>query len=149
MNPRVCSTPLPCYSKQKSLVLIKIPPYHSKTCIYLQSGRTRSDRPLKPNCPLANTDVDKNFPGKCCRKEDCGAFSREECSGGVPHTSRKLQDLFSERVRSILAMRNLWDEREPFLKFQRGWDVDEEIVKARKEVGGRDQLWNERSGWGR
>jgi len=46
-------------------------------------------------------------------------------------------------------MRNLWDEREPFLKFQRGWDVDEEIVKARKEVGGRDQLWNERSGWGR
>lgn len=68
---------------------------------------------------------------------------------GSPPYITEAEDLFSERVRSILAMRNLWDEREPFLKFQRGWDVDEDIVKARKEVGGRDQLWNERSGWGR
>jgi len=31
-----------------------------------------------------------------------------------------------------------------FPGFRRGWDVDEEIVKGRKAVEGRDSWWNEK-----
>lgn len=50
-----------------------------------------------------------------CWKEDRGTLSRAEGSGcGVQEAG----DLFSERVRSALAMKHLWDEREPSLKFK-------------------------------
>jgi len=47
-------------------------------------------------------------------------LEKNVCGGGVPPYITEAEDLFSERVRSVLAMRNLWDEREPFLKIPKG-----------------------------
>ncbi|KAG0640215.1 hypothetical protein HOY80DRAFT_1009130 [Tuber brumale] len=94
--------------------------------------------------PSSSSDVGKKFAGKCWWKEDDDTFSRVEGGGGVPTSIKEAGDLFSGRVRSTLAMRHLWDEREAFLKFQRGWDVDEEILKERKEIEGRDRRWEEK-----
>ncbi|KAG0127949.1 hypothetical protein HOY82DRAFT_623959 [Tuber indicum] len=86
--------------------------------------------------PSSSSDVDKKFAGKCWWKEDDDTFSRVEGGGGVPTSIKEAGDLFSGR--------HLWDEREAFLKFQRGWDVDEEILKERKEIEGRDRRWEEK-----
>ncbi|KAK0638676.1 hypothetical protein B0T16DRAFT_449607 [Cercophora newfieldiana] len=47
----------------------------------------------------------------------------------VPASILEAGELFSKRVRMTRATRQLWDEREKFLKFERGWDgADEDIV---------------------
>ncbi|RPA93398.1 hypothetical protein L873DRAFT_1793684 [Choiromyces venosus 120613-1] len=61
-----------------------------------------------------------------------------EGSGEVLTRIKEAGYLFCGRVGSILAMKQLWDEQEAFLKLQRGWEVDEEILKESKEIKGRD-----------
>ncbi|KAK0719761.1 hypothetical protein B0H67DRAFT_574065 [Lasiosphaeris hirsuta] len=47
----------------------------------------------------------------------------------VPASILEAGELFSKRVRMTRTMRQLWDEREKFLKFERGWDgADDDIV---------------------
>ncbi|KAK3325516.1 protein required for hyphal anastomosis [Apodospora peruviana] len=47
----------------------------------------------------------------------------------VPASILEAGKLFSERVRMTRATRQLWDERERFLKFERGWDgADDDIL---------------------
>ncbi|KAK3373845.1 hypothetical protein B0T24DRAFT_666999 [Lasiosphaeria ovina] len=47
----------------------------------------------------------------------------------VPASILEAGELFSRRVRMPRATRQLWDEREKFLKFERGWDgEDNDIV---------------------
>jgi len=47
----------------------------------------------------------------------------------VPASILEAGELFSKRVRMTRATRQLWDEREKFLKFERGWDgADDDIV---------------------
>lgn len=47
----------------------------------------------------------------------------------VPQSILEAGELFSKRVRMTRATRQLWDERERFLKFERGWDgADEDII---------------------
>jgi len=47
----------------------------------------------------------------------------------VPASILEAGELFSKRVRTTRATRQLWDEREKFLKFERGWDgADDDIV---------------------
>ncbi|KAM7209141.1 required for hyphal anastomosis [Naviculisporaceae sp. PSN 640] len=47
----------------------------------------------------------------------------------VPASILEAGELFSKRVRMTRATRQLWDERERFLKFERGWDgADEDII---------------------
>jgi hypothetical protein len=47
----------------------------------------------------------------------------------VPASILEAGELFSKRVRMPRATRQLWDERERFLKFERGWDgPDDDIV---------------------
>lgn len=49
--------------------------------------------------------------------------------GDVPMSILEAGELFSKRVRMSRALRQLWDERERFLKFERGWDgPDDDIV---------------------
>ncbi|KAG9242309.1 pheromone-dependent cell cycle arrest protein-like protein Far11 [Calycina marina] len=43
----------------------------------------------------------------------------------IPKSILEAGTLFAERMRMTRAMRQLWDERERFLKFERGWGVDE------------------------
>lgn len=47
----------------------------------------------------------------------------------IPKSILEAGDLFAKRMRMTRAMRQLWDERERFLKFERGWDDkdDEDI----------------------
>lgn len=44
----------------------------------------------------------------------------------IPASILEAGELFSTRVRMTRATRQLWDEREGFLKFERGWDGEEE-----------------------
>lgn len=40
----------------------------------------------------------------------------------IPKSILEAGELFANRMRMTRAMRQLWDEREKFLKFERGWD---------------------------
>lgn len=44
----------------------------------------------------------------------------------VPSSILEAGELFSNRVRMTRAARQLWEEREKFLKFERGWDAADE-----------------------
>jgi hypothetical protein len=44
----------------------------------------------------------------------------------IPKSILEAGALFAERMRMTRAMRQLWDEREKFLKFERGWDDESE-----------------------
>ena len=44
----------------------------------------------------------------------------------IPKSILEAGDLFAKRMRMTRAMRQLWDEREKFLKFERGWEDDNE-----------------------
>ncbi|KAL2256768.1 hypothetical protein VTK26DRAFT_1152 [Humicola hyalothermophila] len=47
----------------------------------------------------------------------------------VPASILEAGELFSKRVRMSRAIRQLWAEREEFLKFERGWDgVDDDLI---------------------
>lgn len=46
----------------------------------------------------------------------------------VPASILEAGELFSKRVRMSRATRQLWDEREEFLKFERGYDADYDII---------------------
>ncbi|CAK7223861.1 Factor arrest protein 11 [Sporothrix curviconia] len=46
--------------------------------------------------------------------------------GDVPSSILEAGELFSNRVRMTRATRQLWEEREKFLKFERGWDGNAE-----------------------
>lgn len=48
----------------------------------------------------------------------------------IPKSILEAGELFANRMRMTRAIRQLWDERERFLKFERGWeDKDEDIEK--------------------
>lgn len=44
----------------------------------------------------------------------------------IPKSILEAGTLFAERMRMTRAMRQLWDERERFLKFERGWEDESE-----------------------
>jgi hypothetical protein len=44
----------------------------------------------------------------------------------IPKSILEAGALFAERMRMTRAMRQLWDERERFLKFERGWEDESE-----------------------
>jgi hypothetical protein len=54
----------------------------------------------------------------------------------IPKSILEAGELFAKRMRMTRAMRQLWDERERFLKFERGWedieDLDEEEMDLDK-----------------
>ncbi len=47
----------------------------------------------------------------------------------IPKSILEAGDLFAERMRMTRAMRQLWDEREKFLKFERGWDGEDDDIE--------------------
>lgn len=44
----------------------------------------------------------------------------------IPASILEAGQLFAKRMRMTRAMRQLWDERERFMKFERGWEDDED-----------------------
>ena len=47
----------------------------------------------------------------------------------IPRSILEAGDLFAKRMRMTRAMRQLWDERERFLKFERGWDGEDDDIE--------------------
>ncbi|KUJ11508.1 pheromone-dependent cell cycle arrest protein-like protein Far11 [Mollisia scopiformis] len=47
----------------------------------------------------------------------------------IPKSILEAGDLFSKRMRMTRAMRQLWDERERFLKSERGWDGQDDDIE--------------------
>lgn len=52
--------------------------------------------------------------------------SRKWEGSDIPASILEAGELFSSRVRMTRATRQLWEEREKFLKYERGWGEDEE-----------------------
>lgn len=56
-----------------------------------------------------------------------GQFVSRKWEGSdIPASILEAGDIFSKRVRMTRATRQLWEERETFIKFDRGWDPDED-----------------------
>ena len=53
-------------------------------------------------------------------------FSRKWEGSDIPASILEAGELFSKRVRMTRATHQLWDERERFLKSERGWDDEDE-----------------------
>lgn len=49
-------------------------------------------------------------------------FLFPSASGEVPKSTKEAAELFSSRVRMTPSMQQLWDERDKFMKYERGWD---------------------------
>lgn len=47
----------------------------------------------------------------------------------IPKSILEAGELFAKRMRMTRAMRQLWDEREKFLKFERGWDGEDDDIE--------------------
>ncbi|KAG9232105.1 pheromone-dependent cell cycle arrest protein-like protein Far11 [Amylocarpus encephaloides] len=47
----------------------------------------------------------------------------------IPNSILEAGDLFASRMRMTRAMRQLWDERERFLRYERGWDGENSDVE--------------------
>ncbi|RKF55169.1 putative required for hyphal anastomosis [Golovinomyces cichoracearum] len=45
----------------------------------------------------------------------------------IPKSILEAGDLFAQRMRMTRAIRQLWDERENYIKFDRGWDASDDI----------------------
>ncbi|TGZ83126.1 N1221-domain-containing protein [Ascodesmis nigricans] len=72
---------------------------------------------------------------------------RAEEAGGVPTSIKEAGDLFSSRLRTTMAMKQLWNEKEAFEKSRRGWMVGEEERELEKEkwkVEDRVPRWEEK-----
>ncbi|RCI08683.1 hypothetical protein L249_4856 [Ophiocordyceps polyrhachis-furcata BCC 54312] len=53
-------------------------------------------------------------------------ISRRWDGSDIPASILEAGELFSSRVRMTRATRQLWEERERFLKYERGWDVEDD-----------------------
>lgn len=104
-----------------------------------QNYQTNNNFPfLYPTSSPGGT-VDGSFASSCWWKEDC-----DPSGDGVPASIKEAGDLFSDRVRSTLAMKQMWAEKEAYLKYDRGWDVDEEIAQGKRDMEGRERRWEEK-----
>lgn len=61
--------------------------------------------------------------------------------GGVPTSIKEAGELFSKRIRMTLALKQLWEEREEFMRHERGWAplnptssmiTDEECIEQKR-----------------
>lgn len=88
-----------------------------------------------------NYQTNQNFPfmyppldatsnsagGKGMAGIDDSIVGRRWEGSDIPASILEAGELFSARVRMTRATRQLWDEREQFLKFQRGWAEDDQV----------------------
>jgi hypothetical protein len=90
-----------------------------------------------------NYQTNQNFPfmyppldassnvagGKGLAAYEDGIVGRRWEGSDIPASILEAGELFSKRVRMTRSTRQLWDEREKFLKFDRGWEgADEDII---------------------
>ncbi|EER29965.1 N1221-like family protein [Coccidioides posadasii C735 delta SOWgp] len=52
----------------------------------------------------------------------------------VPSSIIEAGKLFSSRMRMTRALKQLWDEREKFMKYDRGWDANETLRRSNEEA---------------
>jgi hypothetical protein len=54
----------------------------------------------------------------------------------IPASILEAGELFSRRVRMTRATRQLWDERERFIKYSRGWDDENKFILEELDLSG-------------
>lgn len=96
-----------------------------------------------------NYQTNQNFPflyppANDKNLDDAGCWWRDDDGGGVPKSIKEAGDLFSGRTRTSLAMKLLWQEREAFEKYGRGWEVEPSLKKQRWEEEDRIPRWEEK-----
>ncbi|KAM4056113.1 hypothetical protein HRG_003035 [Hirsutella rhossiliensis] len=69
-----------------------------------------------------NYQTNQNFPFMYPPLD--ATISRKWEGSDIPASILEAGELFSSRVRMSRATRQLWDERERFLKYERGWDLE-------------------------
>lgn len=102
-----------------------------------QNYQTNQSFPLLYPADDGGAELDRKFGG-------WWKDTRDAC--GVPTSIREAGELFQGRIRTTLGMRQLWKEREAFLKFNRGWEVGEMegSVERRAVDEGRVPRWEEK-----
>lgn len=71
-------------------------------------------------------DATSNSAGGKGEASAQGQFVSRRWEGSdIPASILEAGDIFSKRVRMTRATQQLWEERETFIKFDRGWDPDE------------------------
>lgn len=75
--------------------------------------------------PLDNTSCSAGGKGLAGLQEKL--VGRKWEGSDIPKSILEAGSLFSQRMRMSRAMRQLWDEREKYIKFERGWDADDDI----------------------
>ncbi|CAI4210252.1 unnamed protein product [Parascedosporium putredinis] len=94
-----------------------------------RQGRQKAKLPDEPKLPFLYPPLDStsNTAGG---KDPAGIQSlllhRKWEGSDIPASILEAGDIFSRRVRMTRAARQLWDEREAFIKFDRGWEPDQE-----------------------
>ncbi|KAI9831989.1 MAG: Factor arrest protein 11 [Phylliscum demangeonii] len=63
---------------------------------------------------------------------------REWESHDVPASILEAGELFAQRMRMTRALRQLWEERERYMRFERGWTDDADITHSRIPTPGKD-----------
>ena len=70
----------------------------------------------KDNAGLQNIALDKKWNGS-----------------DIPTSIREAADLFAERMRATRSMKQLWEEREKFLKYERGYESFDSYTRSKPE----------------
>lgn len=74
--------------------------------------------------PLDSTS--NSAGGKGVAGQQGQLVSRKWKGSEIPKSILEAGELFAGRMRMTRAMRQLWDEREKFLKFERGWNANDD-----------------------
>jgi hypothetical protein len=77
--------------------------------------------------PLDSTSNGAGGKGAAGRQDQL--VGRKWAGSDIPKSILEAGDLFSKRMRMTRAMRQLWDERERFMKYERGWDGQDDDVE--------------------
>ncbi|EFX05791.1 pheromone-dependent cell cycle arrest protein [Grosmannia clavigera kw1407] len=148
--------PLPNQASARSSaaggVLSGPPSAHGGASILNQPVHIATPAPSPPPSPAAagkgvkkqNYQTNQNFPfmyppldatsngvgGKGAAALQDVLVGRKWEGSDVPSSILEAGELFSNRVRMTRATRQLWEERERFLKFERGWDsADDDLIE--------------------
>lgn len=128
------------------------PSAHGGASILNQPVHIATPAPSPPPSPAAggkggkkqNYQTNQNFPfmyppldatsngvgGKGAAALQDALVGRKWEGSDVPSSILEAGELFSNRVRMTRATRQLWEERERFLKFERGWDsADDDLIE--------------------
>jgi hypothetical protein len=105
--------------------------------VNIGKGQKKQNYQTNQNFPFLYPPANEDSDGKSWWRDDDG--------GGVPKSIQEAGELFSSRTRTSLAMKHLWQEKEAFEKYGRGWEVEPPDPPRRKwDIEDRIPRWEEK-----